>query len=61
MIEVSARMLSGVSAFSKFLGAKGSGTTTNREQGDAIRSAEAFELCEYGRQASAEELNQLFP
>ena len=30
-------------------------------KGDAIRSAEAFELCEYGRQASAEELNKLFP
>jgi LmbE family N-acetylglucosaminyl deacetylase len=28
---------------------------------DAIQSAEAFELCEYGRQASAEELNRLFP
>ncbi len=28
---------------------------------DAIRSAEAFELCEYGRQAPAEELNRLFP
>lgn len=28
---------------------------------DAIRSAEAFELCEYGRQVSAEELNRLFP
>jgi len=28
---------------------------------DAIKSAEAFELCEYGRQATAEELNRLFP
>jgi len=28
---------------------------------DAIKSAEAFELCEYGRQPSAEELGRLFP
>jgi LmbE family N-acetylglucosaminyl deacetylase len=29
--------------------------------GDAVRSAEAFELCEYGRRASPEELDRLFP
>jgi len=28
---------------------------------DSIRSAEAFELCEYGRQVSPDELSRLFP
>jgi hypothetical protein len=28
---------------------------------DAIKAAEAFELCEYGRQPTAEELDRLFP
>jgi LmbE family N-acetylglucosaminyl deacetylase len=28
---------------------------------DTVKSAEAFELCEYGRQVSAEELDRLFP
>jgi len=31
------------------------------EKGAAIKCAEAFELCEYGRQPSAEELKALFP
>lgn len=31
------------------------------EQGKAVRCAEAFELCEYGRQPSPEELKKLFP
>ncbi len=31
------------------------------EKADSIRYAEAFELCEYGRQPSQEELRQLFP
>jgi LmbE family N-acetylglucosaminyl deacetylase len=30
-------------------------------KGDAVQHAEAFEMCEYGRQASVEELNRLFP
>jgi LmbE family N-acetylglucosaminyl deacetylase len=32
-----------------------------REQGDAVRYAEAFEVCEYGRQPSPEELKKIFP
>lgn len=32
-----------------------------KEKGDKIRCAEAFELCEYGRRPSADELKQLFP
>ncbi len=31
------------------------------ERGNRIRHAEAFELCEYGRRASASELKKLFP
>ena len=31
------------------------------EKGRAVKYAEAFEICEYGRQPSAEELKQLFP
>lgn len=31
------------------------------EQGAKIRFAEAFEICQYGRQPSSEELEQLFP
>lgn len=31
------------------------------EKGKAIRFAEAFELCEYGRRPSADELEKLFP
>lgn len=31
------------------------------EQGNKIRYAEAFEICEYGRQPSAEDLRKLFP
>ncbi|MFN0122056.1 MAG: PIG-L deacetylase family protein [Blastocatellia bacterium] len=31
------------------------------EKGGAARKAEAFELCQYGRQPSAAELNELFP
>lgn len=31
------------------------------EKGKAIQHAEAFELCQYGRQPSVEELNQMFP
>jgi hypothetical protein len=32
-----------------------------RRKGKAIRHAEAFELCEYGRQPSEEELRRIFP
>jgi LmbE family N-acetylglucosaminyl deacetylase len=32
-----------------------------RRKGKAIRHAEAFELCEYGRQPNEEELRRLFP
>jgi hypothetical protein len=31
------------------------------EKGEAVEYAEAFELCEYGRSASVEELKRLFP
>lgn len=31
------------------------------EQGAAVKYAEAFEICEYGRQPSADEIKQLFP
>ncbi|MGV3724537.1 MAG: PIG-L family deacetylase, partial [Actinomycetota bacterium] len=31
------------------------------ERGKAVRSAEAFEVCEYGRQPSKDELRKLFP
>jgi len=31
------------------------------EKGRAVKYAEAFELCEYGRQPSADELKRLFP
>jgi N-acetylglucosamine malate deacetylase 1 len=31
------------------------------EKGKAVQYAEAFEICEYGRQPSAEELAQMFP
>lgn len=32
-----------------------------REKGSKVKCAEAFEVCEYGRQPSPEELRQLFP
>jgi LmbE family N-acetylglucosaminyl deacetylase len=32
-----------------------------KEKGRAVKYAEAFEVCEYGRQPSAEELKRLFP
>ena len=32
-----------------------------KEKGSKFRYAEAFELCQYGRQASVEELKSLFP
>lgn len=31
------------------------------EKGQAVKYAEAFEICEYGRQPSGEEIRQLFP
>ena len=31
------------------------------ERGRTVKYAEAFELCEYGRQAPAEELKKMFP
>jgi hypothetical protein len=31
------------------------------DKGRAVKYAEAFEVCEYGRQPSAEELKRLFP
>jgi hypothetical protein len=31
------------------------------ELGKKVRYAEAFEICEYGRQPNAEELRRLFP
>jgi hypothetical protein len=31
------------------------------EKGNAIKFAEAFEICEYGRQPKPEELKKLFP
>lgn len=31
------------------------------EKGQAVKYAEAFEICEYGRQPGAEEIRQLFP
>lgn len=31
------------------------------KQGKAVRCAEAFELCEYGRRPSGAELEKLFP
>ena len=30
-------------------------------KGDAVRNAEAFEMCEYGRRPSEEDLRRLFP
>jgi LmbE family N-acetylglucosaminyl deacetylase len=32
-----------------------------KEQGDKVQHAEAFEICEYGRRPSQEELTKLFP
>jgi LmbE family N-acetylglucosaminyl deacetylase len=32
-----------------------------KEQGEQVRYAEAFEICEYGRQPTKEELRKLFP
>lgn len=32
-----------------------------KEKGEAVKYAEAFELCEYGRQPSQAELRTLFP
>ena len=31
------------------------------ERGKAVKYAETFEICEYGRKPSAEELRKLFP
>jgi hypothetical protein len=31
------------------------------EAGNAVKYAEAFEVCEYGRQPTREELKRLFP
>ena len=31
------------------------------EQGKAVKYAEAFEICEYGRRPSPEQIRQLFP
>ena len=31
------------------------------DQGKAVKYAEAFEICEYGRQPNADELRKLFP
>ena len=31
------------------------------EQGKKVRYAEAFEICEYGRQPTSDEIRQLFP
>jgi hypothetical protein len=31
------------------------------DKADAVRNAEAFELCEYGRRPSPDELSRLFP
>jgi hypothetical protein len=39
-------------AFAKWYGA---------EKGAAVKSAEAFEICEYGRQPTPEEIKVLFP
>ena len=35
--------------------------TYGQEQGEKVRTAEAFELCEYGRRPSPAELKRLFP
>lgn len=35
--------------------------TYGEKQGAKVQTAEAFELCEYGRRPSAEELKKLFP
>jgi hypothetical protein len=32
-----------------------------QDKGDAVKFAEAFEICEYGRQPSADEIRKLFP
>ena len=32
-----------------------------QEKGQAVQFAEAFEICEYGRQPSPDEIKQLFP
>jgi len=32
-----------------------------RKKGNKVKYAEAFELCEYGRRASADDLKKLFP
>jgi hypothetical protein len=32
-----------------------------KEKADAIKYAEAFEICEYGRRPSDEEISELFP
>ena len=36
-------------------------STYGEQAGRAVHSAEAFEICEYGRQPSASELRRLFP
>jgi len=35
--------------------------TYGKKKGEKVRCAEAFEVCEYGRQPSADELKKLFP
>lgn len=35
--------------------------STSKEKTPGIRYAEAFEVCEYGRRPSEEELRKLFP
>ena len=32
-----------------------------QERGDAVKSAEAFEICEYGSQPTDEQIRRLFP
>ena len=34
---------------------------TAKLRSDAVKSAEAFEICEYGRRPNAEEIKALFP
>jgi hypothetical protein len=36
-------------------------TRYGAEKGDKVKFAEAFEICEYGRQPNEDEIRQLFP